>query len=333
VKSSLREVAVRAGVSDATVSRVLNSVDARIAPETRRRVQHAAAEMGYQPNRTARALATGRTQTLALWTSNLRSAHSAHVVYETREETLRHDYDLMICAYQFRQDGILDTSRLLSWPVDGILTVDLPRGDIPGLDGHLLGGKPFVNMGAYVLGQSDYVRIDFSQVAIEAVRHLHEIGCRRIGYVLPDWFDWFRECGDARFLAYESVMAEIGQKPEYIVTTHETRGVVGPALKTHVAQHGCPDGLFCFNDDMAIGAFRALRDLGLRIPDDVALVGCDGIDDAAYLDPSLTTITQPTAEMCATAWSFLMRRIREPEMPLQQITLQPRLEVRGSSER
>lgn len=333
MKSSLREVALRAGVSDATVSRVLNSVDARIAPETRQRVQRAADEMGYQPNRTARALATGRTQTLALWASNLRSPHSARMIYQTREETIQHEYDLMICGYLFRADGALDTSRLLSWPVDGILTVDLPRGDIPGLEGHLLGGKPFVNMGGYVVEDADHVRVDFTHQARKAVRHLHDVGCRRIAYLLPDWFDWFRQCGDERLQAYESVMAEIGQPPEFLVSPDETRGAVGPILKEHVRRHGCPDGLFCFNDDMAIGAYRALRDLGRRIPEDVALVGCDGIDDTAYLDPPLTTIIQPIEEMCATAWSFLARRIREPHIPTQQVTLQPRLEVRGSSRR
>jgi DNA-binding LacI/PurR family transcriptional regulator len=106
---------------------------------------------------------------------------------------------------------------------------------------------------------------------------------------------------------------------------------VSRALKAYIARHGCPDGLFYFNDDVAIGAFRALRDLGLRIPQDVALVGCAGIEDTAYHDPPLSTIAQPIEEMCVTALSFLIGRIKEPSIPVQQIVLQPRLEVRGSS--
>ncbi|MCW3062468.1 MAG: transcriptional regulator, LacI family [Capsulimonas sp.] len=270
-------------MSYATVSRALNSADARIAPETRLRVQRIAAEMGYQPNRAARALVTGRTQTLALWS------------------------------------------------IDGILTVDLPRRAVPGLDGPLLGRKPFVNMGVYVLEQTDYVRVDFSQVAKEAVRHLHARGCRRIACLLPDWLGWFRESSDERLMGYESVMSEIGQQPELILSPNSIREAIGPALKAYIARHGCPDGLFYFNDDVAIGAFRALRDLGLRIPQDVALVGCDGIEDTAYHDPPLSTIAQPIEEMCVTALSFLIGRIKEPSIPVQQIVLQPRLEVRGSS--
>lgn len=331
MRISLRHVAERAGVSDATVSRVLNGVDARIAPDTRMRVRLAAAEIGYQPNRAARALATGRTQTLALWAVNLQSPHASHVIYSARKVTTHHDFDLMISGYQFRDNNVLDTSRLMSWPVDGVMAIDIPRGEIPGLEGSLLGGKPFVSMGVYVLETADHVQVDFRDKVIEAVRHLHERGCRRIAYLMPDWLGWFRECNDARVYGYEAVMEEIGQPVEFIITPQETRQAVGPSLKEHIRKHGHPDGLFCFNDNMAIGALRALRDLDLRIPQDVALIGCDGIDDSAYLDPSLTTIAQPLEEMCEIAWSFLEARMKNPDLPVQQATLYPTLEIRGSS--
>lgn len=311
----------------------MNEVDARIAPKTRQRVRHIAAEMRYQPNRMARALATGRTQTLALWAANLRSAHYAQVIYHARQEIVRHDYDLLISGAQALDHDTLDTSRLLSLPVDGILAVDLPRGIIPGLEKSLLWDKSFVTMGAHVNQGADFVYLDFLAQSVAAVRHMLAVGCRRIAYLVPDWFQWFRASGDARLNGYETVMAQSGQQPEHIVTPNETRQAVGPVLKEHIARHGSPDGLFCFNDDMAIGAYRALRDLGLRIPDDVALIGCDGIEDAAYLDPSLTTIAQPLEEMCAAAWTFMERRIQNPLLPLQQVTLQPRLIVRGSSQR
>src|SRR5262249_23484690 len=138
VRSSLRAVAERASVSAATVSRVLNGVDVPISHETQQRVRRIAAEMGYQPHRLARALATGLTQTFALWAANLRSAHYTQVVYFMRQEIVRHDYDLMISEAQSRNGDTLDTSRLLSWPVDAFLALDLPRGDIPGLERSLL---------------------------------------------------------------------------------------------------------------------------------------------------------------------------------------------------
>lgn len=331
MKSTLREVATRAGVSDATVSRVLNGVEARISEATKLRVKQIAQEMGYQPNRNAKALATGRTQTVAFWSNNLRSILSGYTVHQTYLESVRHDYEMMICWQRFLPDRTLDSSQLLSWSLDGVLTADLPRGVVPGLEGHLLGGKPFINMGVYVRPETDHVRIDLLNATKAAVQHLSTGGVRRIAMLVPNWFDWFDECGDDRLDGYRTAMDEMGFQPELIVTPAETRQAVGPALKAYIGEHGHPDGLFCFNDDMAIAAFRALRDLGLRMPDDVALAGCDGIEDMAYHDPALTTIIQPIEEMCSIAWSFLMRRIQEPSIPPQQITLQPRLEVRASS--
>ena len=335
-RSSLRAVAERAAVSAATVSRVLNGVDVPISPETQQRVRRAAAEMGYQPHRLARALATGRTQAFALWAANLRSAHYARVFYYLRQEIARHGYDLIIGEAPPRGGDAFETSRLLSWPVDGILAVDLPRGAIPGMEASLLHGKPFATMGAYVTPGGDFVTVDFTQKVLEAMRHLHGAGgCRRIAYLVPDWFAWFRECRDARLRGYESAVAEFGQEPEFVLTADEKRASVGPVLKSYWERRRGPaerpDALFCFNDDMAIAAYRALRDLGLRVPDDVALIGCDGIEDTAYLDPQLTTIAQPLEEMCAMAWTFLDRRMQNPDLPLQEATLQPTLHIRGSS--
>ncbi|KAH0534177.1 hypothetical protein FGG08_007224 [Glutinoglossum americanum] len=339
MKPSVRLVAERAKVSHATVSRVLNNVDVRIAPETRLRVERIASEMGYQPNRNARALATGRTQSVALWATNLRSVYYGEYIHFIHEETLRHDYDLMVSGAKVPQYGVvgkdvtLDTSKLMSWPVDGIIAVDLPRATVPGMKGSLLGGIPFINVGGYVLESADYVQVDFTEPAIEAVQHLATVGCRRIAYLVPDWFEWFIPSDDPRLSGYKSVMAALGQEPEFIVSPNERREGVASVLAAYIEQHGCPDGIFCYNDEMAIGAFLELRKLGRRIPEDVALVGCDGIRESEYLHPPLTTIMPPLEEMCSVAWSFLMKRIQDPTLPLQAARLKARLEVRGSSQR
>ncbi|MGI4789973.1 MAG: LacI family DNA-binding transcriptional regulator [Janthinobacterium lividum] len=338
MKPSIRQVAEYAQVSHATVSRVLNNVDVRIAPETRLRVERVAAELGYQPNRNARALVTGRTQTIALWATNLRSAYYGEFIHYIHEEITRHDYDLIVSgakASEVPGDAgvILDTSKLLSWPVDGILAVDLPRGTIPGLNNSLIGSLPFVNVGGYVVECADFVRVDFTEPAAEAVRHLSEVGCRRIAYLVPDWFEWFQQANDPRLCGYISALTDLGLEPEYILVTDAKRECVKSVLSEYVKQHGCPDGIFCYNDDLAIGALALLRDLGMTIPDDVALIGCDGIQDTDYFSPSITTIVQPLEQMCTVAWSLLKQRIEEPSLPLQQVILTPRLEVRGSSKR
>ena len=333
MKVSIRDVAKRANVSHATVSRVLNNVDVPIAPETRQLVRHIADELGYRPNRAARALATGRNQSIVLWTVNLQSAYYGDVIYYTHEEVIRHDYEMLISGASMSDDLTLDKFKLLTWPVDGILAVDLPRGKIPGLNKSLVGDKAFINVGAYVHTDTDYVQVDFEAQAADAVRHLSSVGCKRIAYLVPDWFSWFDSIHDARLEGYRTVMAELGQKPEYIVTWDEKREQVAPALNAYLDQHGVPDGLFCYNDDMAIGAYPIFRERGIKIPDDIAIVGCNGIRDTSYVYPTLSTIVQPLQQVCATAWSFLKQRIDDPTLPLQQIVLSARLDIGGSSRR
>jgi LacI family transcriptional regulator len=333
VRISIRDVAKRANVSHATVSRVLNNVDVPIADETRQLVRHIADEMGYRPNRAARALATGRNQSIVLWTVNLQSAYYGDVIYYTHEEVIRHDYEMLISGAPMYDDMSVDDFKLLTWPVDGILAVDLPRGRIPALNKSLVGDKPFINVGAYVITETDYVQVDFEDQAADAVRHLGSVGCKRIAYLVPGWFDWFESINDARLFGYRKAMAELGFQPEYIITHDEKREQVARALRAYLGQNGCADGLFCYNDDMAIAAYPVLQEKGIRIPDDIAVVGCNGIRDTSYLYPALTTIVQPLQQVCATAWTYLRRRIDNPSIPLQQVVLPARLEIRASSRR
>ena len=92
-----------------------------------------------------------------------------------------------------------------------------------------------------------------------------------------------------------------------------------------------PEAIFCHSDDAALGIYRGLCDLKLRVPEDVALVGCDGIEDTEYLECPLTTLVQPVSAMCAAAWEFLMKRLAHPETTMQKIILQPKLALRESS--
>jgi LacI family transcriptional regulator len=105
------------------------------------------------------------------------------------------------------------------------------------------------------------------------------------------------------------------------------------SVRDYVGKNANVDGIFCHNDDMAFGAHRALYDLGRRIGPDVALVGCDGIEETEYLSPPLTTVVQPIDEMCELAWEFLRNRIENPTAPLQQRHLRPKLVIRASSRR
>jgi len=331
--SSLREVAARTGVTSATASRVLNNPNFKVLPETRERIERVAAELGYRPNRAARSLATGRTQAVALCTPTLHSAHTARVISDALAEITPHGYEVLVSEVRVDANGGIDIEKLRSLPVDAIIFSDMPHGVLTDLDNSHLYGKPFVNFGAYVAPQADHIQVDLRKCSEQAIRHLHTMGCRRIAYMVWDMLDWFGKTADARLVAYETATTELGIKPEFILTTDASRRTAGSALTEHIARFGCPDALFCFNDETAIGALRALCDLGISVPNDVAIVGCDGIEETAYHNPSLTTVAMPITEMCRWAWQALERRMQDPTLPLQQTVIQPRLEIRESTRR
>src|SRR5690606_29158862 len=118
---------------------------------------------------------------------------------------------------------------------------------------------------------------------------------------------------------------------EYIPLSTNTRAAARAELKSYLEANGCPDSILCFNDDVAIGIYRALCEQGIKVPQQVALIGCDGIDDTEYLECPITTIVQPVEEMCRMAWQMLESRIANPRQPFQQKVLLPELVVREST--
>jgi len=228
-------------------------------------------------------------------------------------------------------DGRVNAPKILTIAADGIIAVDLPRGTLPELSNSLLNGTPLVHVGGNAFGKSDSVHIDFKSQAADAVYHLANVGCKRIAYLVPDWFEWFEETRDARLEGYKLAIAGLGRRPEWIKTANETRPKVQPTLVQHIDRHGPPDGLFCYNDDMAIAACRTLKEIGLRIPEDVAVVGCDGTEEASYCIPQISTIVPPIEQMCDQAIELLAKRIEDPIRPIQQVVLEGKLDIRGSS--
>lgn len=191
-------------------------------------------------------------------------------------------------------------------------------------------GTPLVSMGAYVLTDADHVGIDLYDGATQAVQHLLEVGCRRIAYLVNAES---RYPGDARRDGYDHAMGIAGLSPSYIIAPDQSRAQSSLAVRRYVQECGLPDGIFCHNDEMAIGAYHGLRLLGVHIPDEVALVGCDGIEDTEYLDVPITTIRQPLEEMCRIAVEFLQRRVADAHIEQQTAMLKPTLVVRASTGR
>lgn len=329
---TLQELARQLNLSKGTISRVLNNrEDAFISEATRQRVQEAARELGYRPNRAARALATGRSHSIAFCTNKV-TALSSLVLNRVQGLVQQHDLELIIQTFD-RQINMQGEQTISSpWHVDGVLTYessdyihlifDDPTGIRP----------PTVNMGTYLIEDTDFVGTDLCPAIVDSVQHLLSVGCRRIAYMEEEEAA-VRVTPDFRHLSYQDAMEAAGGRPEYIITPDGARASARKTIQEYAQARDYPDGILCRNDDLAIGTYRGLRDLGLRIPEDVALVGCDGIEDTEYLDPPLSTIVQPLEAMCDLAWEYLERRMRDPSRPLQCAVLPSQLVIRGSSQR
>lgn len=325
---TLKDVAEAAGASAATASYVLSGSPKAISLETRERVLRAARDLGYQPNLAARTLAARHSHTVALWIANAHAPFFAQVIRHFQQQAREGGYELIIREMAGDPSRARQSSGLSGWPVDGILTFQGAAYVHAFLEANPSPTVPFVSVGAYHEDCSDFVAIDLYAGARDAVRHLLTRARARVALLVPEGGS---AAGEARRDAYHSVMAEAGLAAEIIPVPTKQRADVRQALRDYVGRRGCPEGIFCYNDDMALGAYRGLCDLGLRVPEQVALVGCDGIEDTEYLEKPLSTIVQPVEEMCRLGWQFLENRMRDLALPPQRATVTPRLVVRDSS--
>jgi len=335
--STLEDVARRAGVASSTASYVLNNKPKSIGSDTRERVWSAARALSYRPNMAARSLVTRRTNIIALWVPDVASAFTARVIAESQRQVRQSGYEVLISEIHMadRESGIgqvraeppLASVHPPLWDVDGIIAfLGSACRDIH-LDSFGTRATPVVSMGAFPLDGTDFVGVELFTGAQAAVRRLAAGGCRRLGYLVPARAN-FR--GDDRHEAYWATIRETGLEPIVIPTHENTRAAARAAVSSYL-EHTTPmDGLFCYNDEASIGAYRALRSAGLRVPDDVALIGCDGISDVEYLDCPLSTIVLPVEEMCATTWRFLEQRLQDPALSPQKIIYSGGLELRES---
>lgn len=324
------DVAREARVSGWTVSQVLNDKrNVTIAPETRSRVLAVAEALGYRPNPSARALVTGRTQIIGMWMCLDYSRYRSYVVHRMQQLLVQSDYGIAITDVEVELSRHRSLSRTVRLAVDGILSFDTPTAGAAFIRDHHPGDLPFVCMGAFWAEGCSFVGVDLYAGAVEAMHHLLASGRRRIAFLhlgaaLPH---------EPRYEAYCHVMREAGLEPEFITTPDITLASARWRVREYLQTLPRPDAIFCLNDDLAFGVHRALCDLGLKIGEEIAIVGCDGLEETEYLACPLTTIQQPVDEMCALAWQFLQNHIQDPSAPLQQRILKPELVIRESTRR
>ncbi|WP_043621757.1 LacI family DNA-binding transcriptional regulator [Nonomuraea candida] len=330
---TLRDVAKRANVSIRTVSNVVNGY-APVSDELRARVQVALDELDYRPNLIARNLKQGRTGMIALVVPELDVPYFAELAREVIRAARAQGYVVMVD----QTDGDGDRERELlgrdsrATMFDGLLLSPLSvSADELRARAHRV---PIVLLGEHIFnGSFPHVAIDNVSAARDATTHLLELGRRRVA-AIGDQPYATGETAQLRTSGYRQAHLRAGLEvdEELIVSTpHFHRRLGAEAMERLLALPEPPDAVFCYNDLLALGAIRALTRAGRRVPDDVAVVGLDDIEEGQYSTPSLTTIAPDKGEIARRAVDTLLESIRGTAGAPAEIVVPHRLIVREST--
>ncbi|MGC4866889.1 LacI family DNA-binding transcriptional regulator [Micromonospora sp. DT53] len=297
-RPTLEAVAARAGVSRATVSRVVNG-STTVAEPIREAVTRAVAELGYVPNLAARSLVTQRTDSIALVMPEAATRVFSDdqvfpgIIRGVSQELEAADKQLVLMLAGSPAGHQRVERYTTGRHVDGVLFASLHGADpLPGTLARL--GIPVVVSGRPLGdGPVPYVDVDHVGGVTAAVRHMIDSGRRRIATIAGPQD---MVAGIERLSGYRSAVADAGL-PELIAIGDFTRESGSAAMRRLLTEHPDLDGVFAASDLMAHAALRTLREAGRRVPEDVAVVGFDDIETAAYTEPPLTTVRQPIVEL------------------------------------
>jgi LacI family repressor for deo operon, udp, cdd, tsx, nupC, and nupG len=330
----LKDVAARAGVSMQTVSNVIRGNNARVSAQTRRQVLAAAEALNYQPNSAARHLRNGRVGIIALAIPDLANPYYADLGNAVVAAAAACGYTVLLDHTRFdRASEYQAIGGLRPHAIDGVILEPqaLEMGDLQALQGRV----PVVLVGENLLDAPyDHVATDNVVAARMATDHLLALGRRRIAAL---GVDERKTAGAAHLRAqgYADALAEAGRPvdPGLLVSSHYWHREGGAeAMRALLALDDPPDAVFCFNDLLALGAMWTLHEAGCRIPDDVAVVGYDDIDDGRFARPSLTTIAPGKEGIGRLAVALLMGRIDGTRTgPPEHVEAPFQLRARGST--
>ena len=327
---SLKDVAERAGVSFQTVSKVLRGTAHRVPTSTRDRIVAAAAELGYIPNQLARGLVSRKTRTLGIVASDLGDwALSQFVSAVEREARAKGHAVIITVVGSDASDGVQCLRTLIEHRVDGIVAAAPHLEDSSAVADLLRQNGPAVSLQHVVGGGVSVVGSDHSLVGRIATNHLIKLGHRRIATITGVSR---RRVTKSRLTGYRAALHRAGIAFDPNMLEESDWTALGGASAAGRLMDRLPGltALVIQNDLMAVGAMSELTRRGRRIPDDVAVVGCDDLPVAAYTSPALTTVHIPFSETGEVAVATLLDHIQGRTDSPQRILLPVGLTVRES---
>ncbi|HTW81780.1 MAG TPA: LacI family DNA-binding transcriptional regulator [Terracidiphilus sp.] len=325
---SLKQLAEHLGLNPATVSVVLNEVPGRSIPQaTRDRIKAAAKEMNYQPNLLARSLRSRRTLTIGILVPELGDGYHTQVMSGIGDQLINAGYFYFTAHHRHKPNLVEEYTRMLiGRGAQGLIAIDTLLEHPIGIPVVAVAGHKHIEGVTNVL-------LDHRRAAGLTLNHLYGLGHRKIAFMRGQPFS---SDSDERWKGLVAVAEQMGIeiKPELVVSLD--RDMSSPELGYPVVQQLLAarhpfTALVAFNDISAIGAIRALKDINLRVPEDVSVIGFDDIKAAAFTLPRLTTINQPLEEIGRIATQSLLNRIHNTVPPRDEITVDPELVVREST--
>ncbi|EGR1018018.1 substrate-binding domain-containing protein [Vibrio cholerae] len=328
--ATMKDIARLAGVSTSTVSHVINK-SRFVSDEIAERVNNAAQQLNYAPSALARSLKMNRTKTIGMLVTTSTNPFFGEVVKGVERSCYHQGYNLILCNTEGDNQRMkASINTLLQKRVDGLLlmcsTLEGERLDVfdryPDIPIVVMDWGP-------ILFASDKIQDNSLQGGYMAAKHLIECGHKEIGCITGPLI---RHQAQMRYEGYKRALAEAGIaiNPDWIVESDfECEGGY-QAFEKLYERGKLPSALFVCNDMMAMGVIQAVNQRGLRIPDDLSLIGYDDVHIAKFMTPALTTIHQPKYRLGKAAVDTLLYRLENPDTTAQVVQLEPTLVVRNS---
>jgi LacI family transcriptional regulator len=326
---NLEEVAKKANVSTATVSRVLNNAVA-VKSSTRTRVMQAIEELKYHPNLHARNLAGGKSRTLGIIVSNMENPFFFDIIKAAESDAHARGYEIVVANTDYQREQLVKSIRLmLARRVAGLALI-VSEMD-PGLVTELTESKnPIVFYDAYTSERGIWnIRIDYGQGIERVIDHLYRVGHNRMAFV-----SHHSNLGPlgVREETFRNTVSRLSPPVQWTSVTTVDGLDGGRAAAREVLQSGFnPTAIICANDFMAVGVLRELREQGLRVPEDVSVTGYDDIKLSEYSCPSLTTVHIPRERIGHLVFNALVPDSTDPAPEAQDIVIETHLVIRDST--
>lgn len=318
--ASIKDVAKEAGVSIATVSRVLNNIDV-VNYDTKQKVLEAIKKLDYTPNVVARSLKTQKTSTLGIIIPDISSQFYPEVVRGAEDVANIYNYNVILCNTDLDKQKEIEYLRVLKEKmVDGILYMS------SSIEPEIFKYIQHINVPIVLVENVDKddtfpsVTINNLDAAYEAVKYLIKKGNKKIGYIGHK--DLENNATAKRFLGYKKALEEsnikLNEKITYFGGLKVEDGYKG-ALE--IIKHGDIDAIFCSSDECAMGAINALREKNINVPNDVDIMGFNDIYEASVFYPKLTTVSIPMYDMGSVGMRMLIKIVNKEELKFTHYVL------------